>query len=286
MAQPKLQFTQSARTDTVRPVSSLRKDRSAMHGSAAAPSSSPSAIILAAGVGHRLGRAAPKVLLKFGGKTLLARHLAVLHANGVQDIAITVGHRPDLIRAELSRLGALDRVTLVENPRYREGSVASLAAQRLRLAGGETVLLMDGDVLYDSRMIARLLEAASENVLLFDQVIEPGDEPVKICLRGDIITDFAKLPEHPHERRGESVGFFRFSASMATALAERAMAYVENGRAGSEYEAAIRDLILMHPDRFGYEDISDLPWTEIDFEADVVRARKEILPRLREIAHA
>jgi choline kinase len=257
-----------------------------MSDSTKSPSSLPRAIILAAGVGRRLGNAAPKVLLDFEGKTLLERHLAALHANGIGDIAVTVGHRPDLIRAELSRLGALDRVVLVENPRYREGSVVSLAVQRPQLAAGRPVLLMDGDVLYDSRMIARLLQAAPENVLLFDQAIEPGDEPVKICLRGDVIVDFAKLPEHAHDRHGESVGFFRFSASMAAALAERATAYVEGGRAGAEYEAAIRDLILAHPKRYGCEDISGLPWTEIDFEADVVRARQEILPRLQEVAYA
>ncbi len=251
------------------------------------PSASPlSAVILAAGVGRRLGNMAPKVLLDFAGKTLLERHIAALHANGVRDIAITVGHRPDLIRNELSRIGVLDRVALVENPRYREGSVVSLAVQRERLAAGASVLVMDGDVLYDRRMIARLLGATPENVLLLDQAIEPGDEPVKICLRGEVIVDFAKTPEHAHDRHGESVGFFRFSPSMAAALAERAAAYVQAGRASAKYEAALRELILAHPDRFGYEDISDLPWTEIDFEADVARARREILPRLQEVAHA
>jgi choline kinase len=123
-------------------------------------------------------------------------------------------------------------------------------------------------------------------VLLFDQAIEPGDEPVKICLRGEVIVDFDKVPKHAHDRHGESVGFFRFSASMAMALAERATAYVEGGHASAEYEAAIRDLIVAHPSRFGFQDISDLPWTEIDFEADVARARQEILPRLQEIANA
>src|SRR5262252_3899912 len=103
-----------------------RSREPAMSGSTAS-SSLPCAIILAAGVGGRLGSAAPKVLLEFGGKSLLERHLEALHANGVDDIAITVGHRPDLIRAELCRQGALDRVALVENPRYREGSVVSLA---------------------------------------------------------------------------------------------------------------------------------------------------------------
>lgn len=250
----------------------------------------PCAIILAAGIGRRLGKDAPKVLLEFGGKTLLERHLTALHANGVADVAITVGHRPDLIRAELSRLGVVNRVALVDNPRYREGSVVSLAVQRTRLTAGGPVVLMDGDVLSDGRMIARLLQAAPENVLLFDQTIEPGDEPVKICLRtaprGETIVDFAKLPDHTHDRHGESVGFFRFSAGMAAALAERTTAYVDAGHTSSEYEAAIRDLILAHPDRFGFEDISDLPWTEIDFEGDVARARQDILPRLREMAHA
>jgi choline kinase len=251
-----------------------------------AAASPVSAIILAAGVGRRLGNSAPKVLLDFDGRTLLARHIAALHTHGVHDIAITVGHRPDLIRDELGRIGILDGIALIENPRYREGSVVSLAVQRERLAAGATVLLMDGDVLYDSRMIGRLLAAVPENVLLFDEAIEPGDEPVKICLSGGTIVDFAKLPEHTHDRHGESVGFFRFSPSMATAIAERTNAYVQAGRAGAEYEAALRELILAEPARFGYEDISDLPWTEIDFEADVARARREILPRLQETAHA
>ena len=279
-------LTAATRVDTVRHVS-YREDRCPrVSGLTAASLSLPSAIILAAGVGRRLGHGMPKVLLKFGGKSLLERHLTALDANNVRNVAVTVGHRPDLIRAELRRLGVLGRVALVENPRYREGSIVSLAVQRAQLAAGKPVLLMDGDVLYDNRMLARLLQAASEDVLLFDQAIEPGDEPVKICLRSEVIVDFDKVPRLAHDRRGESVGFFRFSAGMATALAERATAYVEGGRANAEYEAAIRDLILAHPNRFGYEDISDLPWTEIDFEADVVRARQEILPRLLEIAYA
>src|SRR5258707_4483274 len=163
--------------------------------SSTAPSAPPlSAIILAAGVGRRLGNMAPKVLLDFAGKTLLARHIAALHANGVEDIAITVGHRPDLIRDELGRIGVLDRIALIENSRYREGSVASLAVQRERLAAGTAVLVMDGDVLYDARMIARLLDASPGNVLLFGEAIGPGHEPGKICLPGHVILGFPKKP--------------------------------------------------------------------------------------------
>jgi choline kinase len=245
----------------------------------------PAAVILAAGVGRRLGVEEPKILLEFGGRTLLERHITALHAEGVTNIALTVGHEADLVRGALRRLQFLDRVTLIENPRYREGSIVSLWVQRARLAAGSEVLLMDGDVLYDHRMIARLLAAEPENVLLLDRAIEPGDEPVKICVSHDRIVDFAKRPVETHEWHGESVGFFRFSAAMAAALAERADAYEREGKADLEYEAAIRDLILAHPDRFGCEDISDLPWMEIDFAEDVARARHAVLPHLIEPAH-
>jgi choline kinase len=242
----------------------------------------PSAILLAAGVGRRLGAAGgvPKVLLEFGGLTLLARHLEALRSNGVTDVSITVGHRRELVEAEVRRLGWHDRVAFIDNPRYREGSLVSLWAQSTRLRSGRPLLLMDGDVLYDERILASLLRAPGENVLLVDRHIDPGDEPVKVCFRGGRIVDFRKKPERVHDWHGESVGFFRFSGEAAAALADRCQTYVQRGRADLEYEEAIRDLILAEPDRFSAVDIGKLPWIEIDFEADVARARDEILPRL------
>ena len=244
-----------------------------------------SAIILAAGVGRRLGGDdRPKILLEFGGRTLLARHLAALGHHGITRVDITVGHQRALIEAEVARLGWSGRVRFTENPRYREGSLVSLSVQAERLRAGQPVLLMDGDVLYDRRMLAPLVEEGGENLLLLDRNIEPGDEPVKICLRGETIVDFRKAPEHPHDRHGESVGFFRFSAGTAAALADRCDAYVAAGRTQVEYEEAIRDLILAEPARFRAVDITALPWTEIDFPEDVTRAREEILPQLLDAA--
>jgi hypothetical protein len=44
------------------------------------------------------------------------------------------------------------------------------------------------------------------------------------------------------------------------------------GRLDQEYEAALDKAFAEAA--FGYERADDLPWTEIDFEEDVVRARK------------
>lgn len=244
------------------------------------------AIILAAGVGRRLGSDGhpPKVMLEFGGRTLLKRHLDALEAAGIREVSITVGYQADMIEAEAERYGWRDRISFVHNPRYREGSLVSLHAQSDRLREGRPLLLLDGDVLYDPRMIDRLVQAPGENLLLVDREIEPGDEPVKICFQGGRIVDFRKQPEHRHDWHGESVGFFRFSAAMAAALADRCADYVAEGKTGLEYEEAIRDLILAQPDRFGAEDISDLPWIEVDFAADVQRARELVLPQLQHAA--
>ena len=246
------------------------------------------AIILAAGVGRRLGdhHQGPKILLDFGGRTLLQRTLHALAAHGVRRVSITVGFEAETVREAVAlilkekALGDL-QVCFVDNPEYRNGSLLSLHSQAETLRGGEDILLLDGDVLYAEAMIDRLLSSSSEGVLLLDREIEPGDEPVKICFDdGGVIVDFRKKPTNPHAWFGESVGFFRFSKRIATALADRCAWYAAQGLVKTEYEEAIRDLILVEPASFGAADVSDLPWTEIDFIEDVIRAREVILPQL------
>ena len=239
-------------------------------------------MVLAAGVGRRLGaaHAGPKMLLTFDGRSLLERRLASLAACGVEDVSITVGHEAEALRAEVARMRPALEVRFVDNARYREGSLVSLAVQAEALTSGREVLVMDGDVLHDSRMVARLLEGHAEATLLVDPELEAGDEPVKVCFRGERIVDFRKVPEDPGERHGESVGFFRFSPDTAQALHARCEARMAAGESRLEYEEAVRDLILADPGRFAAADVGDLPWTEIDFEEDVAKARDIVLPQL------
>jgi choline kinase len=232
------------------------------------------AVILAAGVGRRLGGASmPKAMLEFGGQTLLHRHIAVLSRAGVADITLVTGFGAEHIRAAVHALGDPCAATLLINPDFREGSVVSLWVARDVLRSRCPILLMDADVLYDDRMMARLLNSAHPNCLLLDREIEPGDEPVKICVAGGRIVDFHKRPSASHDWHGESVGFFRFDAATACELADRVDEYVRSGRRAMEYEEPIRDMIMQSAaGRFGYEDISGLPWTEIDFADDVAKA--------------
>jgi len=241
-------------------------------------------LIFAAGVGRRLGDAKadlPKALLQFGGRSLLQRHFEVLQSFAITDIAVTVGYLAESIRAEITRLDLQHQVRTIDNHRYREGSILSLWSGRDVLESGEPVLLMDADVLYDSRLMARLLNSSIANCFLLDRNIEAGDEPVKLCIRDGRIVDFHKRPQVAHDWRGESVGFIRLSPDVAAELARRTDAYVAAGQVGLEYEEPLRDLVLAAADgAFGFAEVTGLPWIEIDFPADVRRARSEIFPRL------
>jgi choline kinase len=242
------------------------------------------ALILAAGIGRRLtgdaGPIGPKALLQFAGKSLLERHLEILTNCGIADVTLIVGHGAEAIEKELRRLGRAD-VKREFNPRFAEGSIVSLSTGSDVLTSGAPIVLMDADVLYDRRLMRRLVETRLPDCFLLDRGIEPGDEPVKLCIRDGQIVDFHKRPRIAHDWHGESVGFFRFSPEVSLELARRSAAYVDAGQGSLEYEEAIRDMVTQSPDnRFGYEEVSDLPWTEIDFAEDVRRAREEILPLL------
>lgn len=243
------------------------------------------AVILAAGVGERLGTAShnrPKCLLEFAGLSLLERHLRILNYYGIRRITVVTGYRAEMIDAVLASCNYGLSLQSRYNPDFRAGSVVSLLAASDILTGGESILLMDADVLYDPVLIARLRDSRHRNCFLLDREFEAGDEPVKLCVRDRQLIDFRKHIDKnlQFDFQGESVGFFSFCAADAAALAATAGEYVETGRRTEPYEEVIRDRLLKMPAAFGYEDITGIPWIEIDFPSDVERAEQEILPRL------
>ncbi|ADE14459.1 conserved hypothetical protein [Nitrosococcus halophilus Nc 4] len=242
------------------------------------------ALILAAGRGKRLADSHdhPKCLLEFEGQSLLERHLLILTQLGVQDIAIAVGYKAEQVEQALDTLIFLPRPQTVCNADFNQGSIVSLWTLRDQLRAGGEIFLMDADVLYDYRLGQRLLQSPHRNCFLLDRHLEPGEEPVKLCLRNGVLVEFRKqVPTGlRYDIIGESVGFFRFSEEVAHRLADRCQDYMDQSRHEAPHEEAIRDLLLETPERFGVEDITGLPWIEIDFPEDIHQAQNIILPQL------
>ena len=52
---------------------------------------------------------------------------------------------------------------------------------------------MDGDVLYDIRILKCLINSKHENCFLLDRNIEDGEEPMKLAINNGSIVDFRKF---------------------------------------------------------------------------------------------
>jgi len=244
------------------------------------------AIILAAGTGNRLGDRAgglPKCLLAFDGESLLLRHIRLLQRHPVSSLTVVTGYQQESILAELAGIRTALDIETVYNPDFQAGSVVSLHKAGHILESGGEVLLMDADVLYHPDILDILVSSLHPNCFLLDRLFETGDEPVKLCVSAGRPVEFRKKigREVQVDFQGESVGFFKFSPPMAQRLAERARYYSAEKRE-EPYEEVIRDLLLEEPDAFGYEDITGIPWLEIDFPEDILRAAREVLPRIRD----
>ncbi|ABF08686.1 phosphocholine cytidylyltransferase family protein [Cupriavidus metallidurans] len=248
------------------------------------------AIILAAGLGLRLqqqpGKQFPKCLLRFDGVTLLERHLRMLDAAGVTEVVLALGFEPEQVQAELARLNRSAEIVI--NPRYDLGSVLTVHTAADAMTRGGDVLLMDADVLYDERIMSKLVAGETVNRLLIDRDFEAGDEPVKLCLKDGVPVELRKqlMADLSYDTIGESVGFFRFKQDCAQRLAEIVKGYVDGGRANMPHEEAVRDLLLERSHTFDTADVTGAPWIEIDFPGDVARAAEEVLPQLQPVGIA
>ena len=243
------------------------------------------ALMLAAGLGSRLGhsgkRDAPKVLLRFGGKSLLNRHIDTLKRNGVDQLVLGVGFSKDQIEQEIAALGAQSFVTTVFNPDFDTGSIVTLWTLREEMCRGGSILLMDADVLYHEEVVTRLVTSNHRNCLTLDRGADLDDEAVKVCIRNGDIVEFRKWVSVDADLRGESVGFFKLSAGAAKGLVEQTKLYIEQGRHADPYEEPVRDVLLTSGRGvYGYEDVTGLPWIEIDTAADLARAKSEVFPQI------
>jgi choline kinase len=249
------------------------------------------AIILAAGRGLRLqlpeDQQLPKCLLRFGGMSLLERHLHMLKNAGIDEVVLGLGFRHPLVEIELDRLRWQPRPEIVLNKRFELGSVLTVHTVADALTRGGDVLLMDADVLYDERIMNALVAGEhAVNRVLIDRDFEAGDEPVKLCVRDGVPIELRKkvAPELQFDTIGESVGFFRFDEGGARRLAALVAGYVASDRAQMPHEEAVRDLLQERSQIFEVTDVTGSPWIEIDYSEDVARAAAEVLPLLQPLS--
>lgn len=245
------------------------------------------AILLVAGVGRRLGRPdQPKSMLELGGKTLIARHVDALREAGCTLLTLVVGHLRESIEKEAARVAGDMKTKIRFNEHFREGSVVSLWTAREDLSSTEPTIVMDGDVLYDPHLLVKLRDGGGASAFLVDARSEETGEEMMVAVRSNRARRIARRVGTGDEAGrwdsvGESVGFLKIGPSHAAPMRAALEAHVAAGHRNTEYEAVYDKFLDAY--EVGVVPVGDAPWTEIDFEDDVARARDAVLPAIEKL---
>lgn len=225
------------------------------------------AVILAAGMGTRLGRPWPKPLTPLSdGRTIMQQQIDNLRtAFGDPRITTVVGFKLELI------LEAFPDVSYVYNEVYDQTNTNRSLLKALRLSGDGGVLWMNGDVVFDPAVLTRvqpLIDDEQSFICVNTAVV--GEEEVKYTVDAAGFVD--RLSKQVAHALGEAVGINYVSASDKPRLISR-LAQCED----SDYFERGLELMIEHDaTRVLPYDIKDLFAVEVDFEEDLSRANAHL----------
>ena len=224
------------------------------------------AVILAAGMGTRLGRPFPKPLTPLSdGRTIMEQQIDNLRQVFGADVRITtvVGFKLDLI------LEAFPDVTYIYNEAYDQTNTNRSLLKALRLSTDGGVLWMNGDVVFDPQVLEKvsdLMEADTSFICVDTAVV--GDEEVKYTVDDDGYVD--ELSKQVANARGEAVGINFVSASDKPTLIDR----LSECSDADYFERGIELAISHDSMRVIPVDIGEFFAVEVDFEEDLTRANQ------------
>ena len=240
------------------------------------------AVILAAGMATRLRPLTdrcPKCLLEVGGKSLLQRSLDALMQNGIKMFVIVTGYKGEMIegfirdhyQAQIARGDAAFR--FIDNKDYATtNNIYSLWLVQPEVDGRE-FLLLDSDLLYDSKLITVMLSQYGAALSVNRHPL--GEEEMKVVVDNDQTIVAINKTCNPAEAYGESVGVEKFSAEYSTALfRELRKMIVDEGLSNVFYEKAFERLIPQGH-AFRMVDTTDIYSTELDTIEDFDKAKED-----------
>jgi CDP-glycerol glycerophosphotransferase len=230
-------------------------------------------VILAAGMGTRLGRPHPKPLTPLhDGRSILQRQLDVLREvlGPAVDVTVVVGFKAKRV------MRAAPDVRFAYNPDYARTNTSKSLLQALRATRDGGVLWLNGDVVFDPAVLEAALPClqADQSFVCVD-TSTVADEEVKYTLDADGC--IAELSKTVTGGLGEAVGINYVSSADKPVLVEHLSA------CGSQdyFERGIETAIGAAGLRFRPVDISRFSAVEVDFEADLERANELFSARAR-----
>ncbi|WP_243439134.1 NTP transferase domain-containing protein [Fundidesulfovibrio soli] len=223
------------------------------------------AVILAAGVGSRLGRPFPKALSELPtGETIMGRQIRILREQGLREIIVVVGFKMAIL------MEYFPSVLFKYNPEFYLTNTSKSLLCALEHIEREDTLWLNGDVVFDDQIIADIM-ARGGNVVAVDRK-KCGDEEVKY--RTDERGRIVEISKTVAEPLGEAVGINTIGAHHLEVFRQ---ALRECG--DKDYFERGMELVIERGVTFVPMDVSEYRCIEVDFDEDLKNARSMFAPK-------
>lgn len=222
-------------------------------------------VILAAGIGSRLGNPLPKPLTVLkSGKTIMQQQVDNLTSFfSIDSINFVVGFKKDLI------MESFPDVSYIYNPNFDTTNTSKSLLKALKKFKDDSVLWLNGDVVFDADIFKRLVSLIEKDQsFVCVNNSEVGDEEVKYNLDSNgFINQISKVI---NDGKGEAVGINFISSVDIESFITRLEECNDNDYFERGLELAIeKDSLEILP-----IDISDYRCLEVDFKEDLDKANK------------
>ena len=219
-------------------------------------------VILAAGIGSRLGNPFPKPLTPLNnGKSIMGMQIENLSQHfGIDDISVVVGFKKDLIMERFPDL------TYIYNAFFDRTNTSKSLLKALKKNKDTGVLWLNGDVVFDEKLLS-VLHPHIENKQSFVAVntSKVADEEVKYTLKDNYINELSKGVKNG---LGEAVGINFIAAQDMPSFIK----HLEACDANDYFERGMEMAIANDGLRVVAVDISEYNCMEVDFKEDLENA--------------
>jgi len=221
-------------------------------------------VILAAGIGSRLGNPFPKPLTALkDGESIMAKQLNnITKYFDINDVTTVVGFKKDLI------MERFPEVNYVYNPFFDRTNTSKSLLQALKKHRGKSVLWFNGDVVFDDKLLAILQDDIQKNnSFIAVNTMSVAEEEVKYTLKENVVY---KLSKEVENGLGEAVGINFISSKDLDIFISQLEKCDDNDYFEKGLEMAIEENNL----KIKAIDISKFNCIEIDFKEDLKKANK------------
>lgn len=229
------------------------------------------AIILAAGMGNRLGKYTKnntKCMLEINGTTLIKRALEALHVNGIRRCVIVVGYQKQNLMDHVGSSYKDMEIVYVSNDVYaKTNNIYSLYLAKDYLVEDDT-LLLESDLIFEQRILSELLENPEPTMAVVAPFESWMDGTVVRISGNKTITQFIPKSCFKYSEIGEyykTVNIYKFSKTFSeNSYVPFLEAYSRTMGNNEYYEGVLRIITNLDKNEMKAMVLKKHRWYEID----------------------